>query len=49
MIGHFGNNAIEMAKRKSKPKQKNIEKLNKYVKQIFTNQKITNNGFWNNL
>lgn len=35
-------------KRKSKPKKKNIEKLNKYVKEIINDKKLTN-GIWRNL
>ena len=38
MIGHFGNNAIELMKRKSKPKKKNVELLNKFIKK----QKLKN-------
>tara|TARA_Y100000114_G_C11759262_1_gene328604 strand:- start:2836 stop:2958 length:123 start_codon:yes stop_codon:yes gene_type:complete len=38
MIGHFGNNAIEFMKRKSKPKKKNVELLNKFIKK----QKLKN-------
>ncbi len=34
MIGHFGNNAIEIMKRKSKPKAKNVELLKRFLKKI---------------
>ena len=35
MYGHFGNNALEMIKkRKSKPKQSNIVLLKKFLKDV---------------
>lgn len=43
MFGHFGNNAVEVMKRKSKPKKKNIELLLKYL----TKSKKKENGITN--
>ena len=38
MLGHFGNNAIEMIKkRNSKPKQNNITLLKKFLKDELDN------------
>ncbi|QDP61406.1 MAG: hypothetical protein GOVbin2014_45 [Prokaryotic dsDNA virus sp.] len=42
MIGHFGNNALEFMKRKSKPKKKNIELLNRFIKNKNKNLKNGN-------
>lgn len=36
-------------KRKSKPRNKNIEKLNKYVKIIISNTNKIKDGIWRNI